>query len=298
MLGTSTRRRVRVLGGLAAASVLGVVALASCSNNGSSGTYLKMAQDGQKNGTTPWFCHSTGDGGDMGGGHGGMGHNDYYSTWVKGDLSATDCVAVGGYFDNALAYAKKWPTKGSAEAAGFTQAVQFVPGLGTHHMSIAGAAGAVSFNPNQPFFLQYDGPTASAPIAGMSWFVLGSATSPPEPGWPGKNDFWHTHSSLCYKMVDGVRSVIANEITDAECSAQGGVNTHLPGAWMTHAWIIPGYEDKYDVFSGAYMCLQGKGPGPSQNPADPCHDDHSDPEHGGTHDNTGDPTTTMMAHDH
>jgi hypothetical protein len=47
---------------------------------------------------------------------------------------------------------------------------------------------------------------------------------------------------------------------------------------MVHAWIVPGYEDEFDVFSGAFNCV--KGTGPYAPPEDPCHTDRSDPEHG------------------
>jgi hypothetical protein len=257
--------------------------------------YKAQAAAGKAAGTLPWFCHSEGLGGNMD--HGTTGEaglaNDWYKGKVKGDLSWDDCTKLADQFDQIIAKVKPYKTRGDAKKAGSGQAVQFVPGLGTHDM--VAALRATGLPPGAPTFLQYDGESDSAPLAGMSWLTITSG-QPPE-GFPGGNDWWHTHTTLCYRAPGPGESgpqVVGNEISDADCAAKGGRNGRLPGAFMSHAWIVPGYEDRFDVFSGAYMCLKGTGTPPA--PTDPCHDDHSDPEHGGngTHD-MGSMTTTTRS---
>jgi hypothetical protein len=245
-------------------------------------SFVQIAERAQAGDTVAWFCQSSGGGGHHGQ-TGGLA-NDHYAGKTKGVLSAADCLAVAQFFDKAMATAKRYPTRGIAKQAknrlgqpGFLQAVQFVPGLGTHDLiadvSLSG------FTPERPMFFQYDGNGDDARLAGLSWFVQQPAgvTTPPE-GFPGGNDMWHTHASLCYRNgVGGV--VVGSEISDEECTRRGGKNEGLPGVWMIHAWILPGYENTYDVFSGAFACV--KGTGPVTDPADACRADHQDMEHGG-----------------
>jgi len=225
--------------------------------------------------------------------------NNAYVGKTKGTLSRADCLTNAATYDRVLKYAMRFPTKGSQS---FPEAVQFVKGLGTHNMT--GSMGGPSGN---PFFLQYDGESASAPLAGMSWFTYAGAQPPA--GFAGNNDFWHSHTSLCYTSKTNIKEtapgapgigVAANEISDAECQKLGGVNLKLPGIWMSHAWIVPGYENKFDVFAGASACVMGTG---KPSASDPCHTTEMiDPEHAGhgdsgSHDMPGMPgmTTTTRA---
>jgi len=289
------RKRARTTG-LICAAALATFAVGSCTRPGTGavGGTSYVAQV-QAQGTAHWTCTSHGLGGHMVADHGAdSGYaNDYYKGKTKGTLSLADCMKNAQTFDKVLKYALKYPTRSSA--ASFPEAVQFVKGLGTHNMT-----GSMGSPPGNPFFLQYDGDTPTAPLAGMSWFTYAGAAPPP--GFAGDNDFWHSHTSLCYTSKANIKDVqpgapgigvAANEISDAECQAKGGVNLKLPGIWMSHAWIVPGYEDKFDIFAGASACVQGTGK-PSAN--DPCHTiDMADPEHagnGGEHNMPGMTTTT------
>jgi hypothetical protein len=251
-------------------------------------SYTAEAAKAKASGVLPWFCKAEGLGGAMDHGHPGGLANDYYAGKTKGDLSSADCTALADMFDKIIQQVKPFKTRGDAAKDGSRrQLVQFYKGLGTHDsVSTTGFSTRPGLPPGPPMFLQYDGEADSAPLAGLSWFTFTSG--PPPAGFPGDNDWWHSHTSLCYTKAGNVEG---NEISDAECQAKGGFNLKLPGVWMAHAWIIPGYEDRYDVFSGAYMCVQGTGKPPAAN--DPCHDDHSDPEHGG-----GGTATTMPGMDH
>jgi hypothetical protein len=269
----------RVLASVLAAAV--VLASGCVYGPDESLTFVEIATRAQANGTPAWFCVSSGGGGHHG--HSGGPADDHYAGKTKGPLSAADCLAVAEIFDKAMATARRFPTRGVARQhlnrlgqPGFIQSVQFVPGLGTHDLiadvSLSG------FDPERPMFFQYDGSGDDARLAGLSWFVQQPAgvTTPPE-GFPGDNDMWHTHAQLCYRNGAG-GVVVGSEISDEECARRNGQNRGLPGVWMIHAWIMPGYENYYDVFSGAYACVRGRGPVTDM--ADPCRSDVSDPERG------------------
>ena len=50
-------------------------------------------------------------------------------------------------------------------------------------------------------------------------------------------------------MKDGV--VIADtSATDEECAALGGSKGDGAAGWMSHAWVVPGCESPWGVFSG------------------------------------------------
>jgi hypothetical protein len=285
-----TRRRARV-GGLLGTAVAFALVANSCTRPGSTppgGSYVSQVN---AQGTSHWTCTSNGLGGNMEGEHNANGNalaNNAYAGKHKGTLSLADCKRNAQLFDDALAYATKYPTKGSAEQAGYTEMVQFIAGMGSHNMTLS--FGGPS---SHPFFLQYDGEANSAPLAGMSWFT--SSTLGPPSGFAGGNDWWHSHTSLCYTGKAALKDILpgapwfgvaGNEITDAACQAKGGVNLKLPGIWMAHAWIVPGYEDRYDVFAGASACIQGSGRPPSAD--DPCHLTPMEMDHGN---GGGTPTT-------
>jgi hypothetical protein len=218
----------------------------------------------------------------MDSGHEGGLANDVYAGKVKGTLSAADCRTNAQLFQNTINRVKAYKTRGAAKAAGSAQLVQHVNGLGTHD-SIMGftTPGPVT---GPPMFLQYAGEGDNAPLAGLSWFVINGSAQPPA-GFAGDNDWWHSHATLCYSAAG---KVVGNEISDEECTKRQGRNLRLPGVWMSHAWIIPGWENLYDVFSGAYMCVRADGIPPAAN--DPCRTDQSNPEHG--HATTTGPAST------
>jgi hypothetical protein len=176
-------------------------------------------------------------------------------------LSWSDCRAVSADFDAALAYAQQWPTRGDAEAGGWRATVNYAMGMGTHHAF--GDPLQVDFDPKKPNFLQYDGNGPGAKLVGMSWYVDNGPDAPPE-GFPGDNDWWHTHEYLCISRTTGL------VIRDGKCLAgQNGTSVYLGNYWMVHAWIVPGWQWQPDVFIGHHPCLLASGPA---SPDDACWD--------------------------
>ena len=287
-------RRLRTLGAIACvATVLGASACRRPTTpppvTGGSGNtldtvnYVNLANTELNAGRTPWFCKSEGLGGSMDHGHEGGLANDYYKGKVKGTLSPADCRTNAKLFQDTINRVKPYKTRGDAKKSGSAQLVQHVDGLGTHDSVLGFTTPGPVTGP--PMFLQYAGESDTAPLAGLSWFVINGSATPPA-GFAGDNDFWHSHATLCYSAAG---KVVGNEITDEACAKLNGRNLKLPGVWMAHAWIIPGWEDFYDVFSGAFMCVKANGIPPKAD--DPCRSDHSDPEHGHGTPTSAAPTT-------
>jgi hypothetical protein len=234
-----------------------------------SGCYVEAADQIQRTRpeARPWFCNGTGDGTPISG-HGNGNHmHPFYAGKVKGPLSWDDCKALARQFDQALAYASQWPTKGRAEAGGWGQIAPYYPGLGTHHYrDLAGAIGRRNvFDPAQPQFLIYGGTTADAPLVGLAYSSLEPTSATPPEGFVGGNDWYHLHARVCF----GAGGVLAGaeDISDSACSALGGSQIPLGNLFLLHAWIFPGYEYRRDVFISGHECMTATGPAPA---GDPC----------------------------
>lgn len=201
----------------------------------------------------PWWCHSE------------LAHDEPGAHWYidrgihKGDLSWSDCLSVSDSFDEALAFATQWPTRGQAEAAGWSSSANYAAGMGTHHSQGNPLQG--TFDPSRPTFLQFDGNGPAAKLVGVSWFVNSGSSAPPA-GFPGDNDWWHRHENLCLSSLTGLI------IFDGPCPpGVSGTTVYLGNYWLLHAWIVPSWTHQADVFVGHHPCLFPSGPAEHD---DPC----------------------------
>lgn len=180
----------------------------------------------------PWYCDPTdtaiNDGHE---GHGDHGDHDPHYTVEKGPLSGPDCLSLHLSLNRAQTYAKQFPTKADAEANGFHFLAPWIPGQGTHHVNIE-AGVTDQFDPDKPNMLMYDGNGPNAKLTGMVW-VVDSGHMPPE-GFPGDNDHWHAHEKLCFTPGE---FIVGDNISDAQCTARGGVNRDTSEQWMVHVWL-------------------------------------------------------------
>ena len=169
----------------------------------------------------------------------------------KGPLSQVDCQNVVALLNVASAYASQFPTVADAKAAGWIQATVWTPGQGIHFADPTRLYGP--FDAQRPNWLLYNGTAPTAKLAGMMFLVEGGAT-PPE-GFPGANDHWHNHDKLCID-ADATPFVIGEHVSDAYCTAIGGVNTVVTNQWMVHAWL-PVYAgwDATDIFNNNHPSL-------------------------------------------
>ncbi len=140
-------------------------------------------------------------------------------------------------------YALRHPTVADAQAAGFTMVTPFVPLIGAHYMNFSHLDG--TFEAAKPEMLLYDGTEPDSELQGVAYFVLSGKDNPPE-GFAGPNDLWHQHIGLCLK---GGRVIGGEKISAQECKGRGGEKARLDGAWLVHAWVVPGWESPEGVFS-------------------------------------------------
>jgi hypothetical protein len=148
-----------------------------------------------------------------------------------------------------------YPTVKDAEAAGYERSTVYVPCIGAHYTNVGLA---IRFDPTHPSELLYDGSTPDAKLVGLSYLVY-HHNGPPD-GFAGPNDHWHQHNAnggLC--MSNSTGEVIGGESSSrAECAARDGHKTLLIDIWMMHAWVVPGFECSWGVFSGECPELGGR----------------------------------------
>jgi|TARA_B110000116_G_scaffold141761_1_gene122869 hypothetical protein len=229
----------------------------------------------------PWWCHSTGTG------HGDdQDHGDHlapaYHEMTKGMLSWQDCIDVSEQFEAAIAWAMQWPTLADAEADGFHMAVDYVMGMGTHHVRLGdfsmenddfdplnpeflGTRMDGDFDFERPEFLMYASSAQDAGLVGFAWYVQTDSVNPPS-GFSGDNDWWHVHETLCF--TNSSFQVVGDGISDEDCHYRDGTNVYLDDYWMTHAWIIEPWLTEFDVFTNHHPCLKEEGA--VSDPEDSC----------------------------
>ncbi len=153
----------------------------------------------------------------------------------------------------ARAVAAKYPTVATALAAGYMQSTVYVPCIGAHYTNVSLAG---SFNPSAPSELLYDGTSPDSKIVGLSYLVWHPGGQPP--GFAGPNDHWHQHNANGGLCMRGGMVVGGEADTPAQCAAAGGRKALLLDVWMLHAWVVPGLECYWGVFSGECPQLGGR----------------------------------------
>ena len=163
----------------------------------------------------------------------------------------------------ARSLVSQYPTVKDAEAAGYLRSTVYVPCIGAHYTN---TSLAIRFDPAHPSELLYDGSTPDAKLVGLSYLVYHH--NGPPPGFAGPNDHWHQHNAnggLCMSNTTG--EVVGGETsTRAECAARGGHKTLLIDIWMMQAWVVPGFECSWGVFSGECPELGGRVGGTAWDP--------------------------------
>jgi hypothetical protein len=238
--------------------------------------------------TRPWFCNATGHGTPPSG-HGNGSHlNPYYDGKTKGPLTWADCLLLARQLDQLVAATGGLETRAKAERAGwFDVGAGYIPGLGTHHITLGGFLPATGFDPAKPTNLIYGGTTPDAPLVGVAYASFGA--TPPEPAFAGGNDWWHLHNSFC----TGGDVKPGEDLSEDECRARGGTPVTSPkGAWLLHLWLYPPYEYRPDLFVSGHPCLLATAAAPLGDPCweaahrdpalgpPPTTDPDTDPDHG------------------
>src|SRR5687767_12301693 len=118
---------------IAGALALAMMLLTSACGSDAGGQDKAAAATKAKAKRGPFYCDAAGDGTPLGGGHGNGSHvATIYEGKHKGAIDEADCRQLKQQFDEANAAVKGLETRGAAEAAGWRQIAQYIPGLGTH----------------------------------------------------------------------------------------------------------------------------------------------------------------------
>jgi hypothetical protein len=180
-------------------------------------------------------------------------------------LSPEDTVALSKQLAVTSQLVERYPTLGAAEAAGWTRAGPFSPGLGVHYMGPGFGLNADGQMDPQDLLapmLIFDGLTADAKLAGFMYLAYGT-TAEPE-GFAGPNDHWHFHEHVCIATApDGTISTPfgadLDGVTEGMCTEAGGSWLDYTG-YMVHVWNVPGYESPDGTFTElnpAITCADG-----------------------------------------
>jgi hypothetical protein len=173
------------------------------------------------------------------------------SAWTA-MVDPVSCQRLSDELDLARDTAATYPTVADAVEAGYFRVTPYVPGIAAHYMNFGLVDG--TFDITQPEMLLYDGTEPESSIVGLSYYVRLDGQAQPTQGFTGDNDHYHRHFGLCV----GAGGVIGDSTTtDAECEARGGVKAGGTDGWMSHAWVVPGCESPWGVFSAVNPMLDG-----------------------------------------
>jgi hypothetical protein len=186
---------------------------------------------------------------DDNGGHGGHAGPQ---PWVA-MVDQGQCVRLAEELELARETALSYPTAADATAAGWVRVTPYVPGIAAHYMNFGLVDG--TFRVEEPEMILYDGNGPDARVVGLSYYLLHSGDAEPSQGFTGANDHYHRHVGLCNKPGAGV--IGDSTTTEEECRALGGFKSNDSRGWMSHAWVVPGCESPWGVFSGASPLLEG-----------------------------------------
>lgn len=164
------------------------------------------------------------------------------------------CADLAGELDTAREVALAHPTVQDALDAGYVKATGYIEGIAAHYIHL-GELTDPSFDAATPEMLLYDGDQPDSRMIGLSYAVFSNEViDPAEYGFTGPNDYPHNHDGLC---TNNAGLVLGGEsTTDEECARRGGrkIGSALQ---MIHAWVVPGCESPWGVFSAENPVLDG-----------------------------------------
>lgn len=176
------------------------------------------------------------------------GDHGHHGPRAPTDLDPATRAALDRQLDAVRALVSRYPTAAEATAAGFRKGAPYLPCIAAHYTKPTEVD--ATFDPATPEQLLFDGNTPEARLVGFSYLVASGSASPD--GFAGPDDEWHQHIGLCLR--DG-RVVGGAQLTDEQCRARQGVKATAGTMWMVHAWVVPGHESAWGVFSGENPAL-------------------------------------------
>src|SRR4051794_17662755 len=138
----------------------------------------------------------------------------------------------------AVGSVQRYDSIDKAEALGYQRAAVQGPGVGVHLVNWTLVD--KPFDPTRPSMLLFDErPGRTSTLVGYSYWIR--STTQPE-GFVGPNDEWHQHKGLC--VVNGW--IDREESKPGQCA---GVRLAGSDLWMLHAWVVPGWSDRWGPFA-------------------------------------------------
>jgi hypothetical protein len=184
-----------------------------------------------------------------------LSNGHQHETGPDEPLTAEETVTLSRQLAATADLVEKYPTIADAEAAGWTRAGPFAPGLGVHYSSptYGGPNTDGDMDPEDLAspMLVYDGLGADAKLAGFMYLAYGRDTVPE--GFAGPNDHWHHHESVCIVAqpdgsIDTPFGADLEGVTEEMCTDVGGSFIAFTG-YMVHVWNVPGYESPEGMFT-------------------------------------------------
>jgi hypothetical protein len=183
----------------------------------------------------------------------GSGHGGHVGPqpWVAMTDQA-QCDQLQDELDLAQETAMSYPTAKDAQEAGYRLVTGYLPGIAAHWINHSLIDG--EFEVVKPEMILYDGNGLDAHVVGLSYYIWHAGDNKPTQGFTGDNDHGHRHLGLCSSKTTG--TIIGDSSTpDADCEARGGTKSDGSKGWMSHAWVVPGCESAWGVFSAASPLL-------------------------------------------
>lgn len=171
-------------------------------------------------------------------GHGGPQH------WTP-LTDPTECGQLRSELDATLAVAEAHPTVQDALDDGYIKATGYIEGIAAHYIRLSTLMDP-GFDAAEPEMLLYDGDQPDSRMIGISYATFSDEVlDPAAHGFTGPNDYPHNHDGLCTR---GGLVVGSAATSDEECARRGGskIGSALQ---MIHAWVVPGCESPYGMFS-------------------------------------------------
>jgi hypothetical protein len=158
---------------------------------------------------------------------------------------AARCATLTRQLQQAREAAERYPTVAAARAAGYTPASFYAPGGGAHYVNMDFVMDG-RFDPRRPDLLMFDGHEPTDHIVGVMYWMYAPDGVPAgkDVGFVGLSDMWHSHAKAC-------RNAAGLTVPKGECDAGRGKLEDMSFGYMTHAWVVPGCESDWGVFSEA-----------------------------------------------
>jgi hypothetical protein len=152
-------------------------------------------------------------------------------------LNAATQAQLNDQLQTARSIALRYPRLADALRDGYTQALEYGSGIGSHYMKYKQTF--LPFDVAHPAMLLYDGDKPDSVVVGVVYYVYDSQGTPT--GFAGHLEQWHQHPQTC---VGPNGAEFSGDPEGFRACGRRGRN-----AWMLHVWCVPGWENVLGTFA-------------------------------------------------